>query len=159
MKVIKKLSLMLAAVMMVLSLTPTVFAAELDTNVSAQKETSTMQFRDALYADDDIAVFYGNPHENKLAAEIVENDAVQTASLRHDYIWVDAHTSTYRSVSIPASSSNPITYCTIKQEADTSVPRSYVYMDRPDGTLGFTGNFSDKETDEYHDIVVSSSTL
>lgn len=110
-KTFKMLSLVLAVVM-IFSMSTVAFAAE------AESTDNVAEFGDILYSDDGVTVFYGNPNENIELAEQVE---AQARSLQYDYAWVDANTYTTRYISIPASTANPLTYYTIKQEADSLV--------------------------------------
>lgn len=124
---IVRFSFLLAVVMLFSSLSTVAFAAE------ANDESA--KFGDILYVDEGVTVFYGNPYESEetaQAAEVVEQQA--TRALQHDYIWVDANTIDDKRISIPASTTNPITYFTVRQESSGSVPRSYVYVYRPDST-------------------------
>lgn len=114
------------AILMTFSTASVVFAAEVF-------DTSS-QFGDILYSNEGITVFYGNPADNEELAKKIENQ--YTRSLMYDYIWVDAYTTATRYAYITASSSNPITYFTVRQESDSEVTRSRVRVTRPgdDGT-------------------------
>lgn len=123
-----RLSVLLAAVM-IFAFNSVAFAAEPET-VSKEKK-----FGDVLYSDDGVVVFYGNPNDNEVVAEEIEAKA--NRSLRHDQAWVDAYTSAYKTIKIAASSSNPITYYTVRQESAGGVEKSTISVLRPDGTTTF----------------------
>lgn len=143
----KRISLLLA-VIIAFSMVNIAFAAE--------DEISSKQFGDILYSDNGITVFYGNPHENEEAAKAVETQAVR--SLQYDQIWIDANTSADETISIPASSSNSITYYTIRQETTSALQSSHVFVFRPDGSTGFIWEMSNN-TQEIADRVVGTTTL
>ena len=147
-----RFSFILAVVMLVTSLSTVAFAAETNSDVS--------EFGDIIYVDEGVTVFYGNPYESEeseQAAKLAEQMA--TRALRHDYIWVDAYTDLTDTISIPASTSNPITYFTVRQESSISVPRSYVYVYRPDGSTCMILDLCGKSTIESADNVVSTTLL
>ncbi len=133
----------------------------------AADDTSKAQFGEVLYADDEIAVFYGNPNEDAEAAASIEaqtTDSIEAQaaarSLRHDYIWVDANTATDKSVDIYASANEPISYVNVKQEADKAVSRSRVDVRRPDNrSYCLVLNWDGQKTIQSSDIVVSSTVL
>lgn len=151
---IVRFSFILAVVMLFTSLSTVAFAAEVN--------DESAKFGDILYVDEGVTVFYGNPHENEESAQsakIIEQNA--TRALQHNYIWMDANTSNgNKRMSIPASISNPITYFTVRQEASGNVPRSYVYVYRPDtnGSTCLILNLSGKSTVESANNVVSTVT-
>ncbi len=130
---------------------------------TAEENTSKPQFGDVLYADDEIAVFYGNPNENEStieAATAIEAQAQTTRSLRHDYIWVNANTTTDKHVDIYASSDQPISYVNVKQESQYAVPRSRIDVRRPDNkSYCLVLNWDGQKTIQSNDIVVSSTVL
>lgn len=147
-KILKtRLSILLAVLFSIFSITPTVCA----------EETSKSEFGDILYADQGVTVLYGNPYENEEATKLAETRAAR--SLRHDYIWIDAYTATYKTVSIPATTDNPITYFTIKQESTSAVERSYVTVFRPDNSTCLMVNLEGQTTIEAADKVVSTKVL
>lgn len=136
----------------------------------AADDTSKAQFGDVLYADDEIAVFYGNPNENAETAEAAASieaqatDAIEAQatarSLRHDYIWVDANTTADKHVDIYASADQPISYVNVKQEANNAVSRSRVDVRRPDNrSYCLVVNWDGQKTIQSADIVVSSTVL
>ena len=138
----------LLAIMIVFSMNTIAFASE--------NETPSKQFGDVLYVDDGITVFYGNPHENEEAAKAVESQSAR--SLQHNQVWIDANTSADRTISIPASSSSPITYYTIRQETTAPLESSHVYVFRPDGSTGFVWQMNNT-THEIKDRVVGTKVL
>ena len=144
-----KLSLLLAVIML-FSLNTVAFAAE--------TSDSSSEFGDILYADNGITVFYGNPEENKELAEEIEEKA--TRSLQYDNIWVDAHTSVVRYAYITASSSNPITYFTVRQEATSPVEYSQVVVTRPNNDgICYGATWSGLKNNKVSDLVISTSVL
>lgn len=149
-KTFKMLSLVLAVVM-IFSMSTVAFAAE------AESTDNVAEFGDILYSDDGVTVFYGNPNENIELAEQVE---AQARSLQYDYAWVDANTYTTRYISIPASTANPLTYYTIKQEADSLVLVSDISVQRPmnDGYC-LTLNWDETTYMAAEDCTISSSTM
>lgn len=130
-----RLSSLLLAIIIIFASSSMVFASEVDST-----KTSLKQFGEILYVDNGVTVFYGNPYENELSAKAIE--AKVTRSLRHDQVWVDAYHSSNEFINIPASSSNPITYYTIRQETSSPLHSSNVYVFRPDGTTGFIWEMS-----------------
>lgn len=93
------------------------------------------EFGDVLYSENGITVFYGNPYENREAARAVEEQAARGPA--YNTIWVDAYTASNKEISIQASSSYTLTYYTIGQVTTSPLERSYVYVYRPDGSVGF----------------------
>ena len=151
---IVRFSFILAVVMLFTSLSTVAFAAE------ANDESA--KFGDILYVDEGVTVFYGNPYENEetaLEAKAIEQEA--TRALQHNYAWVNANTIADKRISIPASTTNPITYFTVRQESSGSVPRSYVYVYRPDstGSVCLILNWCGQSTVESPDNVVSTRVL
>lgn len=140
------------AVAMITSFTSVAYAEE------TEKTNTVTQFGDVLYADNGITVFYGNPSENEELAEQIEAQAAR--SLQYDNIWVNAHTTTSRSAYITATTSNPLTYYTVRQEANSPVEYSWVTVKRPtnDGYC-FMVNWEGKTTVESADNIISTSTL
>lgn len=136
-----------SAAMMLFASSSVAFASEAD----AQHE-----FGDVLYSDNGITVFYGNPYENEEAAEAAEAKA--TRSLKYTQQWVDANTSSDKRIIISASSSNPLTYYTIKQETTSPLRRSYVYVYRPDGSVGFIWQMN-SGNQEIKDRVIGTRVL
>ena len=149
MKTPKIVSILLTT-MLLLSANTAVYAVE--------EDDSTLKFGDVLYSGNGITVFYGNPNGNEELVAKIEAQAAR--SLQYDNIWVNANTSTTRYASIDATSSNPITYFTIKQESNSTVPYSRVVVNRPnnDGVC-YHGNWDNTTNKEVSDIVISTSVL
>lgn len=124
--------------------------------VSAAEDTTKPEFGDILYSENGITVFYGNPYENKEEAKKVEEQAVRGPA--YNTIWVDAHTKKNESISISASSSYPLTYYTVGQVTTSPLLRSYVYVYRPDGSVGFIWKMS-SETQEIGGRKIGSKVL
>ena len=101
---------------------------------AAEDETAP-EFGDILYSDNGVTVFYGNPYENKEEAKQVEAQVARGPA--YNTQWVDAHSSSDKRIGIRASSSYPLTYYTIGQVTTSPLKRSYVYVYRPDGSVGF----------------------
>lgn len=146
----KSLIALLVAVIMTFASVSVAFAAD--------TSNSSANFGDVLYADEGITVFYGNPTENEELAKEVE--AQYSRSLQYSYIWVDANKSATRYCYITASSSNPITYFTIRQESNSSVPRSRILVTRPqnNGTCYYSV-WDGAATKEVSDLVISTNVL
>ena len=119
-------TLLVAAMLLLGSSSVVAFAAE---------DTTEPKFGDILCSEGGITVFYGNPYENAEEARAVEEKA--TRGPAYNTIWVDPYTATIESISIPASPSYSLTYYTIGQVTTDPLQRSYVYVYRPDGTVGF----------------------
>lgn len=149
--ILKMLSLVLAGAMLA-SVNTVAFAADIEPN------KNVMEFGDILYADNGITVFYGNPNEDEELAERIETQAAR--SLQYDNIWVDAHTTRSRTAYIYATSSNPLTYYTVRQEANSPVESSWVTIERPtnDGFC-FMVSWDGRTTVESADNIISTSTL
>lgn len=128
-------------------------ATSVTVNAAPQEQP---QFGDILYSDDGVTVFYGNPYKNKEEAQKIEEAVARGPAYSQQ--WIDANTSADKRISIPASSSYPLTYYTIKQETTSFVKRSYVYVYRPDGSVGFIWEM-DSGTQEIRDRVIGSRTL
>ena len=147
---LKSLLSLFVAILMAFSTAAVSFAEEVPDTAS--------QFGDVLYADEGIVVFYGNPDDNEELAEEIENQYARSA-LQYDGVWVDAHTSTVRTISIDATSSNPLTYFNIKQEADSPVTRSRVTVQRPNNDgICYTSSWDGRSTYQTEDMVISTST-
>lgn len=147
----KLISLVLAVVML-FSMSIVAFATE------TKSTDDVAEFGDILYSDDGITVFYGNPSENEELAEQIEAEA--SRSLQYNNIWVDANTSTTRTMSIQATTSNPLTYFTVKQEAESPVISSRVVVKRPTGDGECLVAYWNERADaESNDNVISTSTL
>lgn len=138
---------LLLSVIMIFSMNAVAFASE----AHMSTKTSSKQFGDILYSDDGVTVFYGNPNENKVTAKTIEEQVIR--GLQYDQVWINAHRSEDVMISIEASSSDPITYYTIRQETTSPLQSSYVYVIRPDGSTGFVWEM-DSTTQEIKDRVV-----
>lgn len=147
-KTLKAPFILLFAVMQIFSTVSISFAAE--------EENPTWQFGDVLYADENIAVFYGNPYEDENATRTVETHA--TYGLEYDQIWANSYTSKNQTISIPASSNNPLTYFTATQETDGDVQKSIIYVFRPDGSTCFIWDMGDSYF-EARDRVIGAKVL
>lgn len=147
----KMLSLVMAVAMLT-SVNTVAFAMD------AEPTDNVAEFGDILYSDNGITVFYGNPSENEELAEQIEAQA--TSSLQYDNIWVNAYTTTTRYAYINATTSNPLTYYTVRQEANSPVESSWVTVKRPtnDGYC-FMVSWDGKTTVESADNIISTSTL
>ena len=134
-------------------------------NIVAFATASTddvVQFGDVLYVNDEIAVFYGNPNESAETIAKARNIELHATarSLRHNYIWVDANTTTDKYIDIYASKDQPISYVNIKQESDSSVSRSRIKVRRPDNrSYCFIANWDNQKTIQSDDTVISSTVL
>lgn len=145
-KVVKRISIFMVLVMMFSSLSVIAFASE----------NNNLSFGDVLYSENGITVFYGNPNENLEGAQLVEKQ--NTRGMQYDQSWVAANSSADRTISIPASSSNSITYYTVRQETDGNVSSSYVYVFRPDGTACLTWNMGSSYNEISNRVVGTSSS-
>lgn len=130
-----RLSSLLLTVFIIFSSISVVFAVEID-----ETEKALKHFGKILSVNNGVTVFYGNPYENEAEAKAIEAKAAR--SLQYDQVWVDAYHSSNEFINIPASSSNPITYYTIRQETTSPLHSSNVYVSRPDGTTGFIWEMS-----------------
>ena len=153
-KIIVRFSFLLAVIMLFTSFSTVAFAAETNEN--------TAKFGDILYVDEGVTVFWGNPYESKeatLEAKAIEEKA--TRAMQYSDILVDANTIADKRISIPATTSNSITYFTVRQESSASVPRSYIYVYRPDenGSVCLILNWGGQKTIEAANKVVSTTTL
>lgn len=144
-----QISLILAVVML-FSMSTVAFAAEVPEN--------TAQFGDVLYEDAGMTIFYGNPAEHTSLAEEFETQAAARA-LQHNYIWVDANSYKNASAKIYASSSNPITYFTVRQESNSAVSQSRVRVERPDGSICYIGSWDGLANYEQANLVISTEVL
>ncbi len=101
----------------------------------ANNDTVKPEFGDIICSDEGITVFYGNPYENPELAKEIEEQASNGPA--YNTIWVDAYSSANKTIGIPASTSYSLTYYTIGQVTESPLERSYVYVYRPDGSVGF----------------------
>lgn len=150
--VVSKVASLVLTATMLTSTSSVAFAADVDLTHDAN------EFGDVLYSSNGITVFYGNPSENEELARQIESQA--TRSLQYDNVWVDAYTSTTGYAYINATSSNPLTYYTVRQEASSPVESSWVTIMRPtnDGYC-FMASWDGLTTVESADNIISTSTL